>query len=135
MYYPSVEKDSKSSRKIYLTVFYMSATIMAAITMYALYESVIEYLSTGKIVIGEVLVTTEFPVKGLSKLVTYLMIVSVLAWYCVTKLGANKVQGISKSTKSILQVVVLAIAIIALYEFIYNFILWNSFIKIGRAHV
>lgn len=90
MYYPSVEKDSKSSRKIYLTVFYMSATIMAAITMYALYESVIEYLSTGKIVIGEVLVTTEFPVKGLSKLVTYLMIVSVLAWYCVTKLGGEK---------------------------------------------
>ena len=48
----------------------------------------------------------------------------------VTKLGANKVKGISKSTKSILQIVVLGIAIIALDEFFYNFILWNSFITV-----
>ena len=125
-----LEGDAKITRKLYLGIFYACAFVMAAITTYAVYVSVNEYLHTGKVVIGEVLVDTEFPVKGLSKLVTYLMIVSVVGWYCVTKLGANKVQGISKSTKSILQVVVLAIAIIALYEFIYNFILWNSFITV-----
>ena len=63
---------------------------MAAITTYAIYVSVNEYLNSGKVVIGEVLVDTEFPVKGLSKLVTYLMIVSVVGWYCVTKLGPTK---------------------------------------------
>src|SRR6476620_5967047 len=128
MHYSSMAKDSISSRKIYLIVFYISAVIMAAITMYALYASLIEYLSTGKTVIGDVLVTTEFPVKGLSKLVTYLMIVSILAWYCVTKLGGEKVKDIPKSIKSILQLIVLAIAIVALYEFIYNSIVWNSLI-------
>ena len=98
-------KDSTSSRKIYLIVFYISAVIMAAITMYALYASLIEFLSTGKTVIGDVLVTTEFPVKGLSKLVTYLMIVSVLAWYCVTKLGGEKVKDVKPSVRAVLQLI------------------------------
>jgi hypothetical protein len=120
MYYSNVEKDSNSSRIVYLGVFYISATIMAAITMYALYASLVEYLSTGKIVIGEVLVTTEFPAIGLSKLVTYLMIVSVLAWYCVTKLGGEKVKDIKPALKAILQLIVLVIAIVSLYEFVYN---------------
>jgi len=125
-----LEGDARATRKLYLGIFYFCAVAMAAITIYAIYISINEYLHTGKVVIGEVLVNTEFPFKGLSKLVTYLMIVSVVGWYCVTKLGADKVQGISPSTKSILQIVVLAIAVIAFYEFIYNFILWNSFITV-----
>lgn len=130
MHHLHLEGDEKVTRKLYLGIFYFCAVVMATITTYAIYVSVNEYLNTGKVVIGEVLVDTEFPVKGLSKLVTYLMIVSVVGWYCVTKLGANKVQGLSQSTKSILQVVVLAIAVISLYEFIYNFIIWNSFITV-----
>jgi hypothetical protein len=125
-----LEGNAKVARKLYLGIFYFCAVVMASITIYAICVSVNEYLHTGKVVIGEILVDTEFPVKGLSKLVTYLMVVSVVGWYCVTKLGADKVQGISKSTKSILQVVVLGIAIIAFYEFIYNFILWNSYITV-----
>jgi len=45
---------------------------MASITAYALYVSVGEYLKTGRVVVGEVVVNTEFPVHGFSKLVTYL---------------------------------------------------------------
>jgi hypothetical protein len=56
------------------------------------------------------------------------MIVSVLGWYCVTRLGGEKVKYIPKSVKSILQLIVLSIAVVALYEFIYNFIIWNSLI-------
>jgi hypothetical protein len=130
MHHVKLEGDAKVARKLYLGIFYFCAAVMATITIYAICVSVNEYLHTGKVVIGEILVDTEFPVKGLSKLVTYLMIVSVVGWYCVTKLGANKVRGISDFTKSILQVVVLGIAIIAFYEFIYNFILWNSFITV-----
>ena len=77
----STERDELLSRRFYLYVFYICAFVMAVITAYSLYVSINEYLITGKVIIGEVLVNTEFPVKGLAKLVTYLMIVSVVAWY------------------------------------------------------
>jgi hypothetical protein len=122
------EKDDLRARRIYLGVFYFCAVMMASITFYAIYVSIGEYLQTGRIVVGEVLVDTEYPFPGLAKLVTYLMIVSVVGWYCVVRLGGDKVKSIPKWLKSILQLVVLAIAIVALYEFVYNFIVWNSLI-------
>jgi hypothetical protein len=128
MRHSSLEIDERRSRKLLLGIFYFCAFAMASITAYALYVSVGEYAKTGRVVIGEVLVNTEFPVHGFSKLVTYLMIVSVVGWYCVTKLGRDKVKDIPKSVKSILQLIVLAIAIVALYEFIYNALIWNSLI-------
>jgi hypothetical protein len=102
--------------------------MMAAITFYALYVSLNEYLQTGRVVVGEVLVETEFPFPGLAKLVTYLMIVSVIGWYCVVKLGGNAVSNIPPWLKATLQLIVLAIAAVSLYEFVYNFIVWNSLI-------
>jgi hypothetical protein len=128
MRHSSLEIDERRSRKLLLIIFYFCAFSMASITAYALYVSLGEYLKTGRVVIGEVLVNTEFPVHGFSKLVTYLMIVSVVGWYCVTKLGGDRVRDIPKTIRLILQLVVLAIAIIALYEFIYNFIIWSSLI-------
>ena len=59
-------------------ILFLRVCYSTAITTYAIYVSVNEYLNSGKVVIGEVLVDTEFPVKGLSKLVTYLMIVLVV---------------------------------------------------------
>jgi len=124
----TVEEDDLKERRIFLGVFYFCAFVMAAITFYAIYVSLNEYLQTGRVVIGEVLVDTEFPFKGLAKLVTYLMIVSVVGWYCVVRLGGNKVTGIPKWLKAILQLIVLVIAIVSLYEFVYNFIVWSSLI-------
>jgi hypothetical protein len=129
MYY-STEKRT-SARSVYLIVFYISAISMTAITFYALYQSIVEYASTGKIVIGEILVKTEFPFKGFSKLITYLMIVSVVSWYCVTKLGGDKVKEVSPALRAILQIIVLAIAVVSLYEFVYNFVIWSSLITIN----
>ncbi len=128
MRHSNLEVDEKRTRKLLLGTFYFCAFAMASITAYALYVSIGEYLKTGRVVIGEVVVDTEFPVHGFSKLVTYLMIVSVVGWYCVTKLGEEKVRYIPKTVKLILQLVVLAIAVIALYEFIYNFVIWSSLI-------
>ena len=124
----SVERDPRTERKIYLGVFYFCSFVMAAVTLYSLYVSLNEYMLTGRVVIGEVLVETEFPFPGLAKLVTYLMIASVMGWYCVVKLGGDAVSNIPKSLKAVLQLTVLAIAIVALYEFVYNFIVWNSLI-------
>ncbi len=121
-------KEDLKTKRIFLVIFYCCAFIMAAITFYALYVSVGEYLKTGRVVVGEVLVNTEFPAEGLAKLVTYLMVVSVVGWYCVTRLGGDKVKDIPKSIKSILQLIVLVIAVVALYEFIFNFVIWSSLI-------
>jgi hypothetical protein len=101
---------------------------MALITFYAMYVSLDEYYKTGRVIIGKVLVDTEWPVHGVAKLVTYLQIVSVVAWYCVVRLGGDKVSGMPKWIKSILQLVVMVIAVVALYEFVYNFTIWNSLI-------
>ena len=128
------KKDEKRARTIYLMVFYFCVIIMILITFYSLYVSIDEYLKTGKVVIGEVLVYTEFPVPGLAKLITYLMIVTVVGWYCVTKLGRDKVKNITESVKAVLQLVVLAILVISIYEFIYNFIIWNSFITVDAIN-
>lgn len=125
---PSLKKDELRARKIYLYTFYFCAATMLIIFIYALVLSVAEYLSSGRIVIGEVLVDTEFPMTGLAKLVTYLMIVTVVGWYCVTKIGGAQAKKLPKSWKALFQLIILAIAITALYEFIYNFVVWNSFI-------
>jgi hypothetical protein len=122
------EKDDQKARRVFLGVFYFCAFVMAAITFYAIYVSLNEYLQTGKVIVGEVLVDTEFPVPGMAKLVTYLMIVSVIGWYCVVRLGGDRVKNIPKWLKSILQLLVLSIAVVSLYEFVYNFIIWNSLI-------
>jgi hypothetical protein len=124
----NLQNDDSRTRIFFLIVFYASAVGMIMITSYGLYISAGEYFKTGRIVIGEVLVNTEFPFSGFAKLVTYLMILSVLTWYCVTKIGGEKVMNIPNSTKSILQLVAIAIAVIALYEFLYNFIIWSSLI-------
>ncbi|MFL6456453.1 MAG: hypothetical protein ACJ71G_05730, partial [Nitrososphaeraceae archaeon] len=69
MHYPSLEKEEVRTRKLLLGIFYICAASMAAITVYALYASIVEYMSSGRVVIGEVLVYTDFPVHGLAKLV------------------------------------------------------------------
>ncbi|MEM2761001.1 MAG: hypothetical protein QXU32_08395 [Nitrososphaerales archaeon] len=122
----SLERDEKNSIRIYKVVFYISAAIMIVATGYAVAESLREYLTTGKVVIGEVLVNTEFPIEGFAKLVSYLMVASVVGWFCVIKLGRSKTANISKTSKSLLRLIALAFAVITSYELFYNFFVWNA---------
>jgi hypothetical protein len=123
--------DELRTRSLLFIAFYLFAIVMLSICFYALYVSAKEYLNTHKLVIGEVLSSTEFPFHGAPKLVTYLMIASILSWFCIIRLGKDKLRNITTPTKSILQLVILAIMVIALYESIYNFSLWNSFITLN----
>ena len=125
------ETSDLRTRKVFVISFYFSATIMLSISIFGFYVSVGEYLKTGRIVIGEVLANTEFPFPGHTNLVTYLMITSLLSWFCVTKLTGNKMNGIPLLVKVILQIVMLTIAVIAIYELLYNLLLWNSFATIS----
>lgn len=127
----SSETGDLGTRKVFVIVFYFSATIMLSICIFGFYVSVGEYLKTGRIVIGEVLSTTEFPFLGHTNLVTYLMITSLLSWFCVIKLAGDKMNGVPLLVNVILQMVMLTVAVITLYEFIYNLLLWNSFATIS----
>src|SRR5215217_1016775 len=73
---------------------------MLIITFYSGYKSAINFTATGKIIIGDILVETEFPFKGTMKLVTFLMVFSLIAWFTAIKI----------------------------YELVYNFTIWNSII-------
>src|SRR5919197_4818701 len=121
----STETRDVRTRKIFVIIFYFSATIMLSICIFGFYVSVGGYLKTGRIVIGEVLSNTEFPFPDHTNLVTYLMITSLLSWFCVTKLAGDKMNGIPLLVKVILQIVMLTVAVTAIYEFIYNLLLWN----------
>src|SRR3712207_7612842 len=57
--------------------------------------------------------STLFPYTTLFR---SLMIVSVVGWYCVVKLGGEKVKSIPQWLKAILQLMVLVFAVVALYE-------------------
>ena len=104
---------------------------MAIITAYALIISIPEYLTTGKVVVGEVLVNKEFPIKGLAKPVSYLMLASVIGWYCVTRLGDRVTKKNSMTSIAIIELISIAATVIALYELIYNFIIWNALITVN----
>jgi hypothetical protein len=45
-------------------------------------------------------------------------------------LGGEKVKDIKPALKAILQLIVLVIAIVSLYEFVYNFMVWSSLITV-----
>lgn len=122
--------EEQRTRTVFIIAFYASAIVMLSICFYALHISAGEYLRNNRLVIGEILVKTEFPVQGFPKLVTYLMIASVVSWFCVTKLAGERVNVIPESLKSLCQLFILAIAVITLYEFVYNSVLWNSFLTI-----
>ncbi len=122
----SIERDEKNSIRVYKIVFYICAAIMIGVTAYALAESLREYMETGKVVIGEILVDTEFPIQNFAKLVSYLMVASVVGWFCIMKLGGSKTENLSKTNKSIFRLIALLLAVLTSYELLYNFFVWNA---------
>ncbi len=130
MHTPNIKLDDKRVALLYKIILYICGTIMAVITIYTLYVSLVEYLQTGNVVVGEILVTSEFPIKGLAKPVSYLMLASVIGWYCVTRLGERVTKGISKTSIALIELISIAATVISLYELLYNFMVWNALITV-----
>jgi glucan phosphoethanolaminetransferase (alkaline phosphatase superfamily) len=101
---------------------------MLLITSYSGYQSATNFIKKGKIILGEVLVETEFPFKGTIKLVTYLMVFSLIAWFTAIKIFENSIRNLKVRIKTFLQIISIIAATITIYELIYNFIVWNSLI-------
>lgn len=131
MHIANIEWDDKKTALLYKIILYICGTIMASITFYALFQSIGEYLSTGKVTVGEILVTTEFPIKGFAKPVSYLMLASVIGWYCITRLGVRVTKKNSKASIAMIELISIAVTVISLYELMYNFMVWNALITAG----
>jgi glucan phosphoethanolaminetransferase (alkaline phosphatase superfamily) len=101
---------------------------MLLITSYSGYQSATNFIKKVKIIIGDVLVETEFPFKGTIKLVTYLMVFSLIAWFTAIKIFENSIRNLKVRIKTFLQIISIIAATITIYELIYNFIVWNSLI-------
>lgn len=101
---------------------------MLLITIYGGYQSATNFITKGKIIIGDVLVETEFPFKGTIKLVTYLMIFSLISWFTAIKIYENSIKNLKVRIKTFIQIISIIAATITIYELTYNFTVWNSLI-------
>jgi len=119
-------QKNDTSYRIFLYVFYVSAFIMCSITIFGFYAMIQEWLTKGTYVMGEVLVKTEFPTPHFAKLLTWLFFTSIISWYCVSRLGWKKTVTVSKWKLTTVQLMLLGLAIVTLYETIYNFVLLGS---------
>lgn len=123
-----INKNLVQSKKLVITCFYLSVIVMLIISGYGLYMSADNYKKNQKIIIGDVLVNTEFPFKGSINLVTYLMIFSLVSWFTAIKIFEDNIINIPTHIKTILQIISLVSITICAYELFYNFTVWNSII-------
>ena len=101
---------------------------MLIITFYSGYKSATNFTITGKIIIGDVLVETEFPFKGTIKLVSFLMIFSLISWFTAIKIYEDTIRNLTITIKTFIQIISIIAATITIYELVYNFTIWNSII-------
>ena len=101
---------------------------MLTITLYCGYKSAINFKTSGELVIGEILVETEFPFKGAMKLVTFLMIFSLISWFTAIKIYEDAIKNLPLRIMTFIQLISIIAATITIYELVYNFAVWNSLI-------
>ncbi|MGI0101656.1 MAG: hypothetical protein ACREA7_03555, partial [Nitrosotalea sp.] len=125
-----LEKD-QSGYKVFLYIFYLCGFIMLAITFYGIYEMIGEWEKNGTYVMGEILEKTEFPTAHFSKLTSWLFFSSIIGWYCVTRIGWKRTTGVPSWQLTLVQLMLVGLAAISLYEVIYNFIVLDAKITAG----
>ena len=128
MNFIKVNQRLLKSKKNTIIIFYCSVLIMLIITFYSVYKSAINFTTTVKIIIGDILVETEFPFKGTMKLVTFLMIFSLISWFTAIKIYEETIRNLTVRIKTFIQIISIIAATITIYELVYNFTIWNSLI-------
>ena len=116
--------------RIYIIIFYFSAFMMLYITSFGMYWSWMDYKNTGAINVGEIIVKNDLFFEGGGKLVSYLAVFAVLSWFCVTKIGSQRVVNTPKIAKDIFSTICVVLIVVSAYEFVYNFTVWGSLITI-----
>ena len=124
-------QETERGYKVYLYIFYVCAFLMASIALYGGWAMLSEWNQKGTYVMGEVLVTTEFPFQHFAKLITWLFFACIIGWYCVSRIGWKKTVRLHSWRMSLLQLMLLGFDIICLYETLYNFMILNAQITAG----
>ena len=121
--------------RVFLYVFYMAASVMAAIAAYGAYAMHAEWVENGTYVMGEVLHATTIPFENFARLSTWLFFSTIISWYCVSRIGWKRTAGekISGHRMALLQLMLLGFAVICLYEVLWNFAVFNAQIAAGIA--
>lgn len=124
-------QQTDKAYKVYLYIFYVCGASMLSIMAYGTWAMYTEWQQKGTYVMGEVLVTTEFPFAHFAKLTTWLFFSCIIGWYCVSRIGWKKAVGLHSWRMSLLQLMLLGFAIINLYEVLYNFTILNAQVSAG----
>src|SRR5574340_464706 len=118
--------EDQSGYRIFLYIFYICGFIMLSITFFGFYEMYQEWQKNGTYVMGEVLEKTEFPTTHFAKLTSWLFFSSIIGWYCVSKIGSKRTTVIPSWRRTLVQLMLVGLASICLYETIYNFVVLNA---------
>jgi hypothetical protein len=124
------EKFDQNVRKFYLTLAWISGSIILITTIYGFGEALREYFTTGVVTVGQTLVEVDFPFPYFAKPISYLSVSIVVFFYSIIKSYEQRITQISEFRKSILSVFALVVAFASAYEVFYNFAVWNALLTV-----
>ncbi len=121
--------------RVFLYIFYISCAMMVGILAFGVWASTVEWLENGTYVMGEVIHNTAIPFENFARLSSWLFFSTIIGWYCASRVGWKRtVAGkLSGSRLALAQLLLLGLAIISLYEVLYNFAVLNAAITAGMA--
>jgi len=130
---PNHLEKSDTAYKVYLYIFYVCGFIMVATLVFGVYVTMVEWIENGTYVMGEAIHNTVIPFENFARVSTWIFFSTIIGWYCVTRIGwkrtaGNKIVGVRMA---LLQLMLLGLAIITLYEVLYNFTVLNAKITAG----
>jgi len=124
-------RENETGYKVFLYIFYACSFLMLAITAYGIYAMLQEWSARGTYVMGEVLVKTEFPFPHFAKLTTWLFFSTIIGWYCCSRIGWKRTVKLYTWKMALLQIMLLGLTVICLYEVLYNFMVLGAQITAG----
>lgn len=128
-------ENTDDSYRVFLYIFYISAAMMLGILVYGIWATTAEWLENGTYVMGEVIHNTTIPFDNFARLSSWLFFSTIIGWYCVSRIGWKRtVAGNLSGTRlALTQLLLAGLAIISLYEVLYNFTVLNAAITAGMA--
>ncbi len=124
---------SDPAYRVFLYIFYVCMAMMGSIAIYGIAAMYDEWSQTGYYVLGQVLVDTEVPFENFAKLSTWLFFSGIIGWYCVSRIGWRRAAAgkISSRNMALLQLMLVGLAVICLYEIVWVVTVLNAKIAAG----
>ncbi|MEM2211041.1 MAG: hypothetical protein QW372_06480 [Nitrososphaerales archaeon] len=126
----NVRECNPSIRKVYKILAIISLVIMIGTSIYGIVASLIQ----GVEVVGETLVTIEFPYISAfplfyAKPVTWMVASLITFTFTMLELNKKRIAKIRKPIRDFLRFFLFFVGAMALYEVMFNFTLWSGLIS------